>query len=137
MVMGLAEWLRDHLLPDLEDSAALREWVKRILGWADTAADWSPNETDDKVVEFLRVAVADDEVWQAFYDLIVAALGLDDLIVAALGLDDKGAQVALDALPEMGRLRDKVDPKFNIGIIIMAIQVFVAIISVWRKRDQQ
>ncbi len=65
-------------LPDFGDKEATREWLISLLGIAQSLTDRTPNEADDRVVEFLVRSVANEKLFDPIYDLLVALLGAED-----------------------------------------------------------
>ena len=61
-------------LPDFTNKEAVREWLIGLLGIAQSFTDRTPNEADDRVVEFLVRSVANEKLFDPIYDLLTAML---------------------------------------------------------------
>ena len=70
-------------LPDFTNKEATREWLISLLGIAQSLTDRTPNEADDRVVEFLVRSVANEKLFDPIYDLLVALLDRDDINLGA------------------------------------------------------
>jgi hypothetical protein len=86
-VMRILELLRIFRtianLPDFTNKEAVREWLISLLGIAQSLTDRTPNEADDRVVEFLVRSVANEKLFDPIYDLLVALLDRDDINLGA------------------------------------------------------
>jgi hypothetical protein len=70
-------------LPDFTNKEAVREWLISLLGIAQSLTDRTPNEADDRVVEFLVRSVNNEKLFDPIYDLLVALLDRDDINLGA------------------------------------------------------
>lgn len=70
-------------IPDFGNKEATREWLISLLGIAQSLTDRTPNEADDRVVEFLVRSVAEPKLFDPIYDLLVALLDRDDINLGA------------------------------------------------------
>ena len=107
------------LPPAISDKPALREWLGKLASALSGVAGLIPGSFDDKIVELLNAALADDLVWDAVYELITHFDDDDaDLLVGAPG-DPVGAVAA----------KTGIDPV----TIITIIKIIVDIIRTFRK----
>lgn len=68
--------------PDVDDEAALRAWIRRMIAIIASAAELTPTEWDDEIVEIGSQFVEDDEKWAVLYGIIKQFLG-DEVIDGA------------------------------------------------------
>jgi hypothetical protein len=107
-------------LPDFGDKEAVREWLISLLGIAQSLTDRTPNEADDRVVEFLVRSVANEKLFDPIYDLLTALLTAPPETVACM------------APPTLAAEAEKagIDPV----TIVAIIEAVAAIIKLIRER---
>lgn len=107
-------------LPNFADKEAVREWLISLLGIAQALTDRTPNEADDKVVEFLVRSVDNEKLFDPIYDLLVAMLAAEP-----------GAPVCTVS-PELATLAEAsaVAPT----TVFLVLEALVAIVNFIRER---
>lgn len=107
-------------IPDFGNKEATREWLISLLGIAQSLTDRTPNEADDRVVEFLVRSVAEPKLFDPIYDLLTALLAAPPETVACM------------APPTLAAEAEKagIDPV----TIVAIIEAVAAIIKLIRER---
>ena len=104
-------------LPDFGDKQATRGWLIGVLGVAQSVTDRTPNEADDRVVEFLVKSVDNERLFGPIYDLLVAMLTAPPEAVACTAPPELAAEAKAAAI----------DP-FTVLAIIEAVAALVKLI---------
>lgn len=76
----LWEWVRDALLkffgpPDIDDEAAFRDYVRKLLKWVGWVVEQTETQLDDQVFDALSDIVEDDGKWAILYGILVRFFG--------------------------------------------------------------
>ncbi len=100
-------------LPNLDDSAAFRQWCGEVTGLFSDLADMTATTVDDAAADVLAKVVADDDSWNSFYTILTSIVDLvsdddDDLVKA----DNPDVVVMAE--------RVGIDPVTIISLVMMA-----------------
>jgi len=69
--LGILVWVKRLLnVPDLSNKPAIREWISQLLDFSDNIAQVVPGTFDDKSIVLLKAMTANDQTWDAFYDVL-------------------------------------------------------------------
>jgi hypothetical protein len=114
-------------LPDFTNKEAVREWLISLLGIAQSLTDRTPNEADDRVVEFLVRSVDNEKLFDPIYDLLVALLDRDDI---NLGASEAATEPAAPGTLAAEAKAAGIDPL----TILAIVEAVAALIKLIRER---
>jgi len=104
-------------LPTLSDEQSTRDWVRRILQFADLLSDVTSNAIDNHVVDWLQAIVENDDTWSPLYNVFL------DVFEEGKDADEGMLRHSLGA-----------DPKIDPAIIMLIIELASKFFDWWRNK---
>jgi len=82
LVVALGEILG---VPPIEDEAAVREFVRKVLVCLKYLSKWTPSRWDDKLILQAAAAIEDDAMWAVLYRVLLVVFRGETVAVALAG----------------------------------------------------
>jgi len=132
LVSILQRLLQLGLPPDVNEEAALKIWIQRLLATFNDIAITTPSAIDDKVVLFLSKAVNDEETWAVIYNLMKLLLSRSPQEFAAVSYGDglpvndevELSVVLAQKMARKGEIASSFDPVTILSIITTLVEIY-------------
>lgn len=128
----ILDLLKLRLLPDIDDEAGTREWLRNLLAFAEKAAEVTGNKLDDTGVSLLLAAVNSDTAWPKLYQMMHFIFCREHTDVVAAG-GEWSAQAAMDDVIEAVQGTDASSVALAVNPALI-LQIVLAIIELLRKK---